>query len=356
MFRFIAVIALAGAAGGGCAKAYPKPVVQPADRPFAGVAARVQQPGTTVRMLFVHGMCTTNEKDWIGDGWDVAMKDFLGAEFRSISSLIDTVQPYQIVRRDYDLPGGRTILASFVIWSGATADDKKKLWYDRLESEEGGTFQLKRAALNNRLKRELVNDCLSDAVIYAGYRSQELRDGLKEAFCRGIVGCIPGEPLIIVTESLGSKMTMDALRELKAVGRTGLLRSSNQLFMMANQLPLLGLAFRPSLTADTNGDQELAEFKRLWNQARTPDGPGPVRGDDPPYVVAFTDPNDLLSYRLPVDDSTSNVLGSNERTYFGQIEDPNAAHTTYERNHEFMRLVLCGHRSNDCDNLKRRSP
>lgn len=336
----------------GCATRYPKPVVQPAHRAFSGIAARLQQEGTTVRVLFVHGMCSQNEKDWITEGWDVAMKEFLDAEFRSRGPQVDVAQPFQIVSREYDLTAGRKILASFIIWSKATEDDKKTLWYDRLENE-GGQFPLERAALNNRLKRDLVNDCLSDAVIYAGYRSQELRDGLKEAFCRGIVGCMPDAPLIIVTESLGSKMTIDALKELAAAGRPGLLRSSNQLFMMANQLPLLGLAFRRSPGADAGGDRELIEFRRLWNQARAADGPGPVRGSDPPYVVAFTDPNDLLSYRLRPDDSTSNVLGSNTRTYVGQIADPNAAHTTYERNREFMRLVLCGYPDDGCRAIRR---
>jgi len=174
MFRLVpGLVLLIGVCG--CATKYPKPVVQPLDRPFSGIAARLQPEGATVRVLFVHGMCSQDENEWITKGWDVAMKKFLNAEFEPLRPAVDGPQRFDVYPREYALPGGRKILASFVVWSKATADAKKTLWYDRLESEEGGEFPLERAALNNRLKRELVNDCLSDAVIYAGYRSQELR-------------------------------------------------------------------------------------------------------------------------------------------------------------------------------------
>ena len=45
-----------------------------------------------------------------------------------------------------------------------TEDDKKTLHYDR-STDDGGEFPLKRARTNRTLKRELSNDCFSDATI-----------------------------------------------------------------------------------------------------------------------------------------------------------------------------------------------
>jgi hypothetical protein len=53
-------------------------------------------------------------------------------------------------------------------------------------------------------------------------------------------------------------------------------------------------------------------------------------------VVAFTDPNDLLSYFLQGGDDTltqhyrvADVLVSNAYTYFGIFENPVSAHVSY---------------------------
>lgn len=64
-------------------------------------------------------------------------------------------------------------------------------------------------------------------------------------------------------------------------------------------------------------------------------------------MVAFTDPNDLLSYALhewaplapfPLAD----VIVSNEPTLFGYVERPDTAHTGYRDNRAVMRLIACG--------------
>ena len=74
--------------------------------------------------------------------------------------------------------------------------------------------------------------------------------------------------------------------------------------------------------------------------------------------MAFTDPNDLLSYRLRATDfpgiEVRNVLGSNTKTYLGLVADPGAAHTSYENNANVQRLVLCGHANDDCSRIKGR--
>jgi hypothetical protein len=65
-------------------------------------------------------------------------------------------------------------------------------------------------------------------------------------------------------------------------------------------------------------------------------------------VVAFTDPNDLLSYRLQSFDGVPgqpvqlvNVLVSNAPTYFGYLANP-ALHGDYGSNPNVAKLLLYG--------------
>jgi hypothetical protein len=69
--------------------------------------------------------------------------------------------------------------------------------------------------------------------------------------------------------------------------------------------------------------------------------------------VAFTDPNDLLSYELrrenyreadadPHAFRTTNVLYPNTPDWFGLFANPLPAHTGYSSNPEVLDLVVCG--------------
>jgi hypothetical protein len=64
--------------------------------------------------------------------------------------------------------------------------------------------------------------------------------------------------------------------------------------------------------------------------------------------VAFTDPNDLLSYTLPPQQyaqlgvTVYNILVSNAPTYLGLLERPDTAHLEYLNNPDVGRLIACG--------------
>jgi hypothetical protein len=69
----------------------------------------------------------------------------------------------------------------------------------------------------------------------------------------------------------------------------------------------------------------------------------------PLTVVAFTDPNDLLSYRLvpeaigTADVRLINVILSNAPTIGGWVERPDVAHMGYGDNPWVMRYLVEGH-------------
>lgn len=154
------------------------------------------------------------------------------------------------------------------------------------------------------------------------------------------------EPLAVITDSLGSKVLFDALDDQvdKGAGtaRSAGIRTRQRIglvFMRANQLPLLALADPErresdplkSLSSERSPVLGAARFQRT--------------------VVAFSDPNDLLSYPL-LGSSYRNpqwsgvkfadVLVSNDRSWLGLIENPWTAHTAYEKNRDVTRLMLHG--------------
>ena len=78
--------------------------------------------------------------------------------------------------------------------------------------------------MNGALKTNLINDCLSDAVVYAGQHGDPIHAAMKLAVCRELGGTpVAGQPcdftgaeldrpIAVITESLGSKILFDAAR------------------------------------------------------------------------------------------------------------------------------------------------
>jgi hypothetical protein len=114
--------------------------------------------------------------------------------------------------------------------------------------------------VNRSIKQALVNDCLSDPIIYAGHEHARLRRMMKSALCAAldlrydeasgtcvVRGPTVNQPILVVSESLGSKLVFDAMLDLGSAdgGSSAFQRAMAavpQIYMLANQLPLLDLA------------------------------------------------------------------------------------------------------------------
>ena len=65
-------------------------------------------------------------------------------------------------------------------------------------------------------------------------------------------------------------------------------------------------------------------------------------------MVAFTDPNDLLSYRLlparyaAPDVAVADALVSSAMTWMGMLENPMTAHLDYMGNPDVGEMIACG--------------
>jgi hypothetical protein len=243
------------------------------------------------------------------------------------------------------------------------------------------TDTIPRAGLNDSLKMTLMNDCFSDAVFYAGSNGHTIREQIRKALCIALSGgdqsnddC--SKPLkqgniALVSESLGSKVLFDSVacsdgrlqddasikiqsQQLSRL-RSAVQRVTN-VYMIANQLPILNLADRDGICPGKEGgpflaaDLEKPGLKGFVDFAQRPVDPErtePLLGDL--QIVAFTDPNDLLSYRLIPDDAEPqqrvrfvNVLSSNTGSFFNLIEWPITAHGGYKDNSAVIQILLWG--------------
>ena len=344
---------------GGCGTPYRPPVVVRDSTPFPGVAAIVAANGARpVDLILVHGMCTQDP------GWaERSIARIAGALSSHGSTANATTRPapaasaggIEVVERSQRIGGG-TLHYHALLWSPLTADLKRQLDYDHTgqptDCAADQVCKPKRAALNGSVKDRLLNDCLADAVIYQGASHDAIRDAMVETVSR-ILAANP-EPdgtLVVVAESLGSKMLFDALASMleskqprtQALGRLAA-RRLGLVYMAGNQLPILGLAEQDLVARAMPAQDALQRFLELRRRQPAQRTEGLQRL----ALVAFTDPNDLLSYRLlparyaAPDVAVADVLVSNARTWLGLIENPVAAHLNYLANPAVGELIACG--------------
>jgi hypothetical protein len=354
-----------------CTTPYRPPVIVHDSDDIPGIApliaANRQRP---VDIVLVHGMCTHDT------GWARTTIDDLARNIDTSykSNWADTrkapeTNRIEIVTKTVTLAGG-TVRFTALVWSPLTADLKNRLAYDNTGTpndcnQPGNTeanCKPKRAHFNGRLKDTLMNDCLSDAMIYQGFSHQAIKGAMVQTMKQVIEdqetkgGGNPG-PLVVVSESLGSKLVFDSLNDmlsrpkddpLALVGQRAAARLS-MVFMSGNQIPILGLADAPAGKAGPKAEGlPVDSLQRFLILRRGGDILQRRKALAKLKLVAFTDPNDLLSYRLlradyvSTDVDLANVLVSNRSSWFGLLEDPFGAHLGYMENPDLHRLITWG--------------
>ena len=347
---------------------YERPIIalEPGgeDASFDGISQLITDAslhGTALHLVWVHGMCT-HELNWATDR-AMRIATALGGAATQTGAVEETGGLtrilYQIRTRGGDFD------ATFVLWSPMTRTFKRTLDFDAPGSDRATSFAYQRASLNGSLKTELVNDCLSDAVVYSGQHGDVIRAAMKLAVCHELGGTPatgqpcdltnagPERPIVVITESLGSKVLFDAAKAVyHDVGPDPAARAAmnhrfasiQTIYLMANQIPLLDIASpMPPMSS-------LDEMVGMMHTGRMAMAPERAAAMAAPTVVAFTDPNDLLSYRLlpPVVDLASarliNVIVSNAATWLRSLERPDIAHCGYTLNRTVMGLIAQGHK------------
>lgn len=325
-----------------------------------------------VRMLYIHGMGIYQSTNYV-QPFAGRLTQKLGLTLKACEEipLQTEAKPPQLNRQlshasisicSYADSQKRTLLLYTVLWSPLTAGIKKAvLGYDSAE-----IYVDDRAWLSKRIKKDVMNDSLSDPLLYLSPKYQpKLRLVMRQAICvvasrndscATMTPTMPAgqqnsEGLFIVTESLGSTMLYDVLREiykeqdgLKEAGKK-LINDSVAHYMFANQLPLLCLG-RYSDAPDSEG------WSCVTGVGTTKKDDGADLRDKQFKIVAFSDPNDLLSYPLEKQQfkdfsesksvAVTNVLLHVEKWALFGLAYPHTAHTGHRENADVLQIIACG--------------
>lgn len=339
----------------GCSTPYRPPQFLEADTQFPGlidfvVNARDKQAD----VLLVHGMCT-HDASWADD--TVATLAAQLAANVSSTRTRSAGDGIVIVPARIETPQG-VLRVKSLIWSPLTTPIKQQLCYDQTGKSsictDSPPFPHQRARLNAALKDKLVDDCLPDALIYQGVGRPEMLARMRAAILEATGDADPEAPLVVISESLGSKMLFDTLVAMTeenegSRAREVALRDVQRmayLIMAANQIPLLHTAEQSPQAGAGLAMQAAPPDSLARLLAKRQAGTKDRRALSALTLIAFTDPNDLLSYTLPPERYPGavvhNVLVSNDRTYFGWLENPLTAHLGYLPNPDVGSLISCG--------------
>ena len=262
---------------------------------------------------------------------------------------------------DYSGADGKKVRTYELTWS-ATTDALKARQF-----ASDATYASSRVLVNRQLKAQLIDDALADPVLYIGRYRNHMQFPIMRAIEAILHDYQPQDELAIVTQSLGSYMCYDTLLKMSRGERImgekdysadvvqDLIGHTNYVFMLANQLPLLELSEvsnpLPIRRESNTAVKALAEIRRRHKPgARLQRQQAPLAL----HLVAFSDPNDLLSY--PLDQSSisgsaivySNAVVSVERSaILGVFAWPLTAHTGHDKSKLVMDLLAFGHKEAD---------
>lgn len=369
-----------------CSKPYDPPQADRVDE-FLGVNQTLENsPSESVQMVFSHGMCSHNH----AYRWAVRRAN-------SMARALGAKEPTVTDGRTYYDANGRIVVeskvatlvtekgrvdATFLIWGRAVDRYRDELEYENYregEEPDGVDYRSpKRAKYNQALRSELINRCFTDAIVYLGRNGDSIRAAMRKATCELLGGStntgdeLPSgepnvrvpcrrdatlsaragtDPTILIPESLGSIILMDAFVALDGGSEKFVeQRLSNvvSIFLATNQIPLLSQGNAPLGQRASSTSGPSTSFAEFLNTSRTQSR----RRRGPIQVIAISDPNDLLSFRLlpkhlgGASSKTdkydlTNVLVSNDYTYLGLLENPAVAHYGTEGDHVF-RIIADG--------------
>jgi hypothetical protein len=332
-----------------------------------------------VKVLYVHGIGTH------APGHGTALRNNLAT---ALGLEIRAPRPKRIVIAHPQFPGQnlgelnvsrltdteqrRDLLFYELTWSPITQPDKDLLAFDK-EQE----YVLRRASVN-QAARSFVNDIAPDPLAYAGQKREPILVSVGQSICwvasrswselteltentwcgpdfPGIGSRLALDDFAIITHSLGSRATLDALQRLTNLPIAAdprLKRMADdfrardvQVFMLSNQLPLL--------EAGREGQQIVGQTGAYCGPAATKPG----RFFAETQIVAFSDPNDLMSYPIPdqfadghidsrlcpsVTNVMINVASVNSLLGLGDVADPLSAHQGYGPDERVAALIARG--------------
>lgn len=355
---------------------------------FGGMQNSFEQVNHSLKVLMVHGVGTHIP------GYSTEFQEKLAAELNltAISSrykeihLVDKAFPEQDlgtlrIRRLLGDIRSQEMLFYELTWSAITNPEKEKLRYDT-----SGAYAFRRAEVNQMLK-QFSNDTSPDPMIYLGKSREQILASFRTAFCwmvgrewaelpdssseqcvidQKAVEYLPNDEYAVVSHSLGSRIVMDGMqsiatrvahvnaeastdetsRDVTAGFIEGFQHKRIPFYLMSNQLPLLEMGENPPKVINQQ-DEYCLPGSDKYNQ----------RLVDQTSIIAFSDPNDLLSYAIPqqfsqdhidsrlcADITNININIAHVMDLFGmgKFANPLTAHTGYDSDDRVVALIAKG--------------
>ncbi len=299
-------------------------------KPFMGIDSYLAKKQQNTKVLFVHGVgdhlpgYTTHFLEKLAKELNLNAR----SEEQKNIELHTPLLPNQNlgvlrVTRLLNEQSGKELTFYELTWSEITREQKKMLAFDT-----SGDYDFRRAAVNGMLKK-FSNDTGPDPVIYLGESRIPILAAFGQSFCwmatsdfahlphDGQHECtslddryassIARDNYVFISHSLGSRITTDGLQRLASVlaepekyftgkqklvlapkTREALQNKHIPIFMLSNQLPILQLG--RELPEVAGQDASYCESNGVNYKKRM------ISETD---IIAFSDPNDLLSYGIP---------------------------------------------------------
>jgi hypothetical protein len=353
-------------------------------KPFSGLEAALNATRGETKVLMVHGVgnhlpgYSTEFLEKLGKELDLGVKARYSKNI-ALSSPKAAGRPLGNLRisRLMNALESRELLFYELTWSEITQEEKAMLAFDN-----SGEASFRRTEVNNLMK-QFANDTGPDPIIYLGKSHGDILTAFGQSFCwmtRGDWDNLPDgaghvcslredisaeqiefDDYVMVSHSLGSRIVIDGM-QLIASSSNDEIGKKNQrmrqeiieafrhqeipIFMLSNQLPMLQLG--RELPAVVGKKREYCE----------PDGKHYAsRLVSKTSIIAFSDPNDLLSYSIPsrfadkyldsrlcVEITNININIANIIDVFGigEVANPLEAHIGYDTDARVVGLIAKG--------------
>ncbi len=350
---------------------------------FGGMRSSFDKSSHALKVLMVHGVGThlpgysTQFQEKLADELELPVRS---SQYKEINLVNKEFPDKELgvlrIRRLLSKDHSREMLFYELTWSAITNPEKELLAYDT-----SGAYAFRRADLNQMLK-QFSNDTSPDPMIYLGKSRDTILASFRMAFCwmvgrdwealpetsesqckldQNAIKYLSSDSYAIVSHSLGSRIVMDGMQDMAqrmakaANGQPtqletrfikGFQQKSVPFYLMSNQLPLLEMGEQPPEVINQHNTYCHANGEhyqhRLVNKTS---------------IIAFSDPNDLLSYAIPqqfaennldsrlcaeITNIDINVAHVMDMFGFGKFANPLTAHTGYDSDDRVVALIANG--------------
>jgi len=376
----------------GCSRSDDDLLCQVEGRLFEGLFPLVKDSANTTKVMMVHGVAKHEP------GYSTQLLQGLANkmglnQFSEIKKNITLTDPLDTtkklgnlkIRRLTNEDESHELIFYELTWSEINDERKKILAYDM-----SGDYTFHRAFLNEKIKR-ITNDFIPDQMLYVGGTRKDVLISFTQAFCWMVAKTWDDLPVnenqacggaeiqsahvsmrkehyAFISHSLGSRIIIDGLQRISAklsdkenkmsfrfknrkllVNADEFVKAFQELripiFMLANQLPMFQVTREtPEVTGQHNAycraEGEHYNLRTLSNLD----------------IIAFNDPNDILSYtitkefmdryldsRLCIDTTNIEINVADVTGIFGMdYANPGDAHSGYLTDERVLAMIVNG--------------